>query len=225
MKEKVTIREKRAAQKSEKAPTSSKSWVLVSTLGPKYRHATVIQPSQAPSTETESAYVGLYSMIVSVIMLAGGSLQEAKLERYLRRMNAERTTPIDSTDKLLARLVREGYIVKLKDNSSGEEVVDYMVGPRGKVEIGRDGVVDLVKTVYGEGGPEDLQKRLDRSLGLSERRPAAAPNLSGVHANGEVRSQRGRPKKKPRDAEMQNGEDDDEEDDENEAEDSSDDEG
>lgn len=216
MREKVTIREKRAAQKSDKAPTSSKSWILVSSLDRKYRAAASIMPSQSASAETESAYVGLYSMIVSVIMLAGGTLPEAKLERYLRRMNAERSTPVDTTDKLLARMQREGYIVKLRDNSSGEEVVDYMVGPRGRVEIGQDGVADLVQKMYGTEAPEDLDKRLARSLGLSERKTGAPPTRNGVNSDdrdGTSRRQRGRPKRTGGPA---HDEDDDEEEDSDE---------
>ncbi|KAF2101240.1 MAGE-domain-containing protein, partial [Rhizodiscina lignyota] len=166
VKEKVTLQQRRAAQKSEKQATSSKSWVLQSTLPDKYRDPDIIPPPQIPSTETESAYVGLYTFIVGVIYLAGGTLPEAKLERYLRATNTETSTPIDLTQKLITRLIREGYIVRNRDNSSGEEVVEYMVGPRGKVEIGEEGVAGLVQTVYGEKAPDDLERRLERSLGL-----------------------------------------------------------
>lgn len=62
--------------------------------------------------------------------------------------------------------------MKIRDNTAGEEVVEFMVGPRGKTEVGKMGVRGLVKTVYGETGGEDLENRLQKSLGLN---PSARP--------------------------------------------------
>lgn len=107
-------------------------------------------------------------MIVSLISLAGGSLSESRLERFLKRMNADQSTPVDSKEKLLAKMIKDGYIIRVKDNSAGEEVVDYIVGPRGKVEVGEEGVMNLVRTVYGEDATDDLNQRLSRSLGIVE---------------------------------------------------------
>lgn len=109
---------------------------------------------------------------------------EQKLTRYLRRMNAEDYTPIDKTDKLLARLCKEGYLVRSKESDGNEEIVEFMVGPRGKVEVGSSGVAGLVREVYGRGrgagagaGEEgstqleremraEFEERLRRSLGI-----------------------------------------------------------
>jgi hypothetical protein len=112
-------------------------------------------------------------------MLSGGSMPEQKLERYLRRVNAENYTPVDRTDRLLARLCKEGYLVRNRDLDGGEEVVEYLVGPRGKVEVGVKGVTGLARKVYGIGKAddaanggnaeiEDFEKRLRRSLGIRE---------------------------------------------------------
>jgi len=100
-------------------------------------------------------------------------LPEAKLDRYLRRTNADQSTPVDKTDKLLQRLIKEGYIVRIKENSGGEELVNYIVGPRGKVEVGEDGVAEFVRNVYGQKADEELSKKLERSLGLGLRRAPA----------------------------------------------------
>lgn len=121
-----------------------------------------------PTVDIEASYVGLYTFIISLILLAGGQLPEAKLERYLRQANADQSTPIDRTDKMLSRMVKEGYIVRVKENADGEEVIDYRVGPRGRVEVGEDGVAAMVKTVYGDNATEDLEKRIQRSLGLAD---------------------------------------------------------
>lgn len=160
-----------AAQRTDKGPASSKAYALTSVLPEKYRlHEDVLTPPKVPTSQTEATYVGLYTFIVSIISLSGGSIPEPKLERYLQRTNAELYTPIDKTDKLLQRLCKEGYLVKIKDASSGDEVVEYMVGPRGKIEIGTNGVAGLVHTVYADSSVDDLDARIERSLGLHEPR-------------------------------------------------------
>ncbi|GLI72225.1 hypothetical protein PoHVEF18_000395 [Penicillium ochrochloron] len=149
--EKVTITQRRAAQKTEKPSSSTKSWILTTILPAAYRTPAIIPPTRAPSTNTESTYTALYSFIIAVISLNGGSLAEQKLTRYLRRMNADDYTPIDKTDKLLARLCREGYLVRTRESDNGEEIIEFMVGPRGKIEVGSSGVAGLVREVYGRG--------------------------------------------------------------------------
>lgn len=212
LKEKVTIQQRRAAQRSDKVSASSNSWILRSTLPDKYKDAEMLVPPKVPTVEAESAYVGLYTFVISVIYLSGGQLPEAKLDRFLRRMNADQSTPIDKTDKLLQRMIKEGYIVKLKDSSSGEELVDYMVGPRGKTEVGPEGIAGLVRTVYGPNATDDLEQRLDKSLGLSDAREIAsrrAAQEQQAEANSAGRA-RGRPRRhQPQEHEME--EDDDEE--------------
>lgn len=207
-----------AAQKQEKAATASKVFVLVSTLPDKYRGPDIICPPQIPSTETESAYTGLVSFIVVNIYLAGGALPEAKLDRYLQRANAEHSTPVDKTDKLLNRLISEGYINRIKDNSSGEEVVEYMVGPRGRVEIGEEGVMRLVQTVYGEDAPDDLEQRLSRSLGLGEKHGTqaasngnAANGANGVSKKGKRRSTKNQEEEADEEEEDEQSDEEDEE--------------
>ncbi|CAL5867636.1 uncharacterized protein PFLUO_LOCUS1855 [Penicillium psychrofluorescens] len=178
--EKVTITQRRAAQKTDKPSSTNKSWMLTTTLPQKYRTPKILTPTRAPSSATESTYTALYSFIIGVISLNGGSLAEAKLDRYLARTNADTYTPIDKTDKLLQRLCREGYLVRTREMDGGEEVVEYMVGPRGKVEVGASGVAGMVKRVYGRDGGdgdrelaqweieenEEFENRLKRSLGV-----------------------------------------------------------
>lgn len=168
--------------------------MLQSTLPNEFRTADILTPAQIPTADAESAYVGLYTLIIGLIMLSGGRLSEMKLDRYLKRMNADDTTPVDSKDRLLARMVKDAYIVRIKDSSSGEDVVDYMVGPRGKVEVGEDGVANFVRMVYGEGATEDIEQRLARSLGISEK-PAHAVDgeaAKGTQGVGQPRQSAGR---------------------------------
>ena len=141
--------------------------------------------------------MGLYTFIISLIFLAGGQLPEGKLERYLARANADQSTPVDRTDKMLHRMVKEGYIVRIKENADGEEMIDYRVGPRGRVEVGEDGVAAMVKRVYGDSATDDLEKRIQRSLGLADLGRASQRNDDEADT-GDRKSRPGRPRKAAR---------------------------
>ena len=110
-------------------------------------------------------------------------------------MNAEVATPIDRTDKLLARLCKEGYLVKTREMDGGEEIIEYILGPRGKVEVGSGAVAGMARVVYGrEAMPsaemsqfereeiEDFEGRLARSLGIQ---PREVGNMDVEQGNGE----------------------------------------
>ena len=161
-----------AAQVSHKAPSaSSKSWILTSTLPPDYKtNPDILLPTKAPSENTEATYTAFNSFAIALILLNNGSLPEAKLERYLKRANADQWTPIMSTEKLLQKLAKEGYLEKRRDTSSGEEIIEWVVGPRGKVEVGDRGVQGFVRAVYAGNGQDDeeLERKLERSLGLQQ---------------------------------------------------------
>jgi hypothetical protein len=146
-------------------------WVLRTILPEQYRTGGIVGPGPDPPDENaidvDAAYVGLYTMIIALIQLAGGQMPETQLDRLLRRMNADESTPVDSKDKLFARMIKDGYIVRIKDTSSGDEVIEYVVGPRGKVEVDKQSVASFVRTVCGDG-VENLEQRITRSLGLGE---------------------------------------------------------
>ncbi|KAK7531646.1 MAGE family-domain-containing protein [Phyllosticta citribraziliensis] len=169
-KEKVTLRDRRAAAKAEKTNAPTNAWVLTTCLPEKYRKPDIIGPAKAPTFEQEASYTGLYSFVITCIILNGGSISESKLDRYLKRMNIDISTPVGPTDKVLSQMIKHSYIVRTTDTSGGEENIDYTVGPRGKVEVGEQGAAGLVRTVYGEDAPDDLDRKLDRSLRLAHSR-------------------------------------------------------
>ncbi|KKA25464.1 hypothetical protein T310_0488 [Rasamsonia emersonii CBS 393.64] len=188
-KEKVTISQRRAAQRVEKpSTTSNKSWILTSTLPAPYRSPEILPPTKAPSSFSDSTYTAIYTFLISVITLSGGSIAEQKLERYLKRTNIDMYTPIDRTDRLIQRLCKDGYLVRNRETDGGEEVIEYMVGPRGKIEVGESGVAGLVREVYGRPDPtttgearngtqeneeeDEFERRLERSLAASRRERA-----------------------------------------------------
>lgn len=117
-------------------------------------------------------------------------------------MNAEQNTPIDRTDKLLARLCKEGYLVKTREMDGGEEIIEYILGPRGKVEVGSGAVAGMARVVYGREALasadmsqlereeiEDFEGRLGRSLGIEPRKVDVAGVVNGngnENGNGQV---------------------------------------
>lgn len=168
-KEKITISQKRAAQRSQSSHSSSNAYILTSTLPPRFRTPAILPPSRIPSSTTESAYTALYTFVIAIISLSPrGTIPESRLERHLKRMNADNYILGEKTEKVLKRMERENYIVRVRErDGGGEESVEFVVGPRGKVEVGERGVAGVVRRVYGKKDAEadELERRLVRSLG------------------------------------------------------------
>ncbi|KAI1493949.1 MAGE family-domain-containing protein [Biscogniauxia mediterranea] len=185
MREKRTLREKQKAtarKAASQAQASSRQYILVSTLPPKYKSQPIIGPSRIPSSHEEAAYIGFYTMLISLIVLTGGELSNVKLKRYLTRLNAGQNLPMDRTENVLQKLVRQGYIDKVVEKSDGEEdTVTWCVGPRGKVEVPPQSIAAFITEVWGEL-PEDFDKKLQRSLGIQN--TPAANGVAGEEQEG-----------------------------------------
>lgn len=145
------------------------------------------------------------------------------MERYLRRLKIYDTTPIpeyNKTDKLMKRLEKDGYLLKIKESTgTGEDDVYYVVGPRGRVEVGTDGVRGLAKAVYGELNDEDddeLEKKLARALGMNEPPAPERQEQTRQRQNGESSKKRGKKKSRPAEDDDEDDDDEDDEDDEDE---------
>lgn len=153
--------------------SGSGAYVLSSALPEEYRSASILRPSKTPSAEQEATYMGFYTLLVSLIWLNGGEISEQKLQRSLMRLNADRMLASERTEVVLKRLERQGYVIKKVDRPpvgyEGDQTITWHVGPRGKEEIGLDGVMGLVREVHGH--PEDaaFDKKLRSSLGLKSR--------------------------------------------------------
>lgn len=113
--------------------------------------------------------MGFYTWMVSLIVLSGGELSDSKLRRYLGRMNAAQNLPMDKTDNVLTKAVRQGYVDKVveKSDHGEEDTVTWCIGPRGKTEIPAESIAGFVRAVWGDI-PDDLEKKLSKSLGLRE---------------------------------------------------------
>ena len=206
-KDKVTISQKRTAARSGiTSSTTSKAYILTSTLPPRFRKPNILPPAQIPSPASEAAYVGLTSFILALIYLSPSStISESRLEKHLKRMNADNyVLQGEKTEKVLKRMEREQYIVKVRErDGGGEETVDYVVGPRGKVEVGEKGVAGLVKKVYNKKDAEadELERRLVRSLGdvvIEKKKTVSNEEAGGENAEVEDAGQEPEPEQSSR---------------------------
>jgi melanoma-associated antigen len=95
---------------------------------------------------------------------------------------------------LLTRMIKEGYLAKFAETANGEERIEYTVGPRGKVQVGEDGVRSFVQSVWQADGAEQphLAQALDRTLNLTNSTRQVKETANG---NGEQRGP-GRPRKR-----------------------------
>lgn len=153
-----------------KSAPPTKSWILTSTLPD---HIRTLPNVLDPGDDTnDTVYEGIVTVIVTLVYLNGGILSEGAsadrtslkietLTRYLRNLSIEDNTPLMSTDKLLKEMVKQGYIDKVKDMSSGEARYDYHLGPRGKVEVGEQGTMDFVKKVSLSKSSHSNQRYLE----------------------------------------------------------------
>ncbi|KAM0417286.1 hypothetical protein ACHAPT_012727 [Fusarium lateritium] len=177
VREKMTLHEKRQAMKSQSQPkANSNAFILASALPEAYRSAVILQPSKTPSADDEATYAAFYTLVTSAIWLNGGELSEQKLQRYLTRLNADRNVSMDKTEVILKRMEKQGYVIKRVDRplagQDGDQTITWHVGPRAKEEVGLDGVMGMVREVYGESWGEDMEKKLRSSLNIKDQQLA-----------------------------------------------------
>ncbi|ATY62355.1 Non-structural maintenance of chromosome element 3 [Cordyceps militaris] len=183
VREKMTLQEKRHAMRSNAQPkTGSGAYILTSVLPAAYRSAAIVPPSRIPTVEDEAIYLAFYTMVVSLIWLSANELSDPKLKRHLQRLNADKNVASEKTELTLKRMERQGYVVRNVNRppvgQEGDEIVTWHVGPRGREEIGLDGVMGFVREVYG-GSSDDLEKKLRSSLGIKQVQEAGAEDADG----------------------------------------------
>ncbi|KAF3922826.1 hypothetical protein ABW21_db0205328 [Orbilia brochopaga] len=164
-----------AKSTKKKDATGSKSWQLVSILPEKFRIPNLLAP-QLPDDQT---VLGLGSVILTLVYLSNRSLQENTLKRHLRKFGIDERIAVEGNretgrvENILAKLVKDGYLVKLRDEviPGQEQTFTYVIGPRGKLEMGREGVMAYVKRIYegADGEVEDtLERKINRAIGKED---------------------------------------------------------
>lgn len=177
--------------------------MLQTILPSQYRIPEILGPSRPLPKEDdinrEDSYVGLYTMVIALITICGGKIKEETLDRHLRRLNANNSTPLGTTDKSIRLMADNGYIARVKETQAdGAETLEYIVGPRGKLEVGRDGVTELIRVMYGEEGDlAEVERKIERTLNIADAfngsgaapEPVAAPSQTAGKKRGRRRDE------------------------------------
>ncbi|PQE27031.1 mage family protein [Rutstroemia sp. NJR-2017a BBW] len=213
VRENVTVKGRLKDASKKNKTTKSSAYVLTSILPSQYRTPTILQPSKVVSQWEEATYIGFYTTIVSIIMLSpDGTISDSKFTSILRKLEADENLPIDKTALVVKKMLQQNYISKTVEKTADEEIIEWRVGPRGKVELGTRSVQGLVREIYGENAPEDLEKRLDRSLGLGKRKSEEDGEGDGGHdalgSNGTSSKSAAKKQRSRRAAEEEDSQDD-----------------
>lgn len=89
--------------------------------------------------------------------------------------------------------------MRTREMDQGEEIIEFMVGPRGKIEVGSSGVAGLVREVYGRGrgagasavNGEDGSTQIDREMRAEfEARLRQSLGIVGVREQDEEEERR-----------------------------------
>lgn len=136
------------------------------------------------------------------------------MERYTSKLGMADVSPLGENEKtefLFKRLQKDGYIVRSKESTgTGEDDVQWLVGPRGKVEVGEDGVRGLTKAIWGDlsdKDDEEMDRKIERSLGVGERMAAVGRRDAGGEGGEKQKKKPGRRKRQSRDDEEEGEED------------------
>ncbi|KAI5814731.1 MAGE family-domain-containing protein, partial [Pyronema omphalodes] len=186
VRDKTKLSQRRAAASSSSTATS-KNYILTSILPSEYRIPSIM----SPASFQDSTYLGLVSFVVALVYQNGRVLPQNKLYRYLKRMNADEYTPIGTTEKVLQMMQRHGYIVRVTDTQGDETSYDYHLGPRAKKEIEEGGVLEMIKEVYGEDTPRDVERRFKVNVGVEIK-----AGFEGEEGEGEKSAQKSKRKGK-----------------------------
>jgi len=183
-----------AAAKSKGGSKAATAYILVTCLPPSYRTPDILAPSLVGNADDEAAYVGICTVIVSYIALSPQQVvPEARLIRALKRLNIDENTPIGKTELVMKKMATQGYIWKVTERqNNGDEDISYHLGPRGKLEMSKPGIRDFVREIYGDTAPEDLEKRLNRSLNMDVAKIDQVNGATDDEAEAEAGSSRAR---------------------------------
>lgn len=145
---------------------SNKSWILCSILDPKYTNLV----SQIPTIK-EGVFSGIIMIVLSLIIMNGGTISDELLIKYLSQLQMDNNTPIGNIDKALKEMVKKGYLEKIKDDITSmneEKGYTYFLGPRGKTEIDPEGLTTFIQKIQNDTAPQNLKeivkKLFDKSV-------------------------------------------------------------
>ncbi|KAG0047968.1 Melanoma-associated antigen F1 [Gryganskiella cystojenkinii] len=121
--------------------------------------------------EPELEDMGLLMVILSLIMVREGTLQESVLLSHLRRMALlEDASNFGDIHKKLDEFIKKRYLDRYKlehMDDSGEKIeMEYRWGARARVEIPEENVVKFIQEVFGREAPQNLVTQIKKAAGM-----------------------------------------------------------
>lgn len=142
-------------RKSQSTAKPVKSWILKSILPPEYK-----QIAQRQHIESERTYTSVLTIILILVGLSD-DVTESRIQSALQRLEWYPETPAGPFDEVIARMVKQTYIERVKDEGEGYSLI---LGPRGKLETleNREEMFEVVARIYkfDEGLARDRLQRI-----------------------------------------------------------------
>ncbi|KAK9237655.1 MAGE family-domain-containing protein [Lipomyces kononenkoae] len=170
--------------------SSSKSYILTSTLPEPFRKLDVLKPRN----QGDAVYNGIVTTVCSIILLSGGQITSAALMKHLRTLSIHKDTPLggQSTEDVLKLMLKHLYLEREKEDDTmgldtGDSVWTYSIGPRAMVELSEGAVIDFAVSVYGtHANNENLRERLTKALkeakdALEDQKRMGAADITGEY--------------------------------------------
>lgn len=151
------------AQTGKDAAFSADSiYILQNILPDSYRECIMEE-----STENrETGYMGVVSIVVSILAFSGGSLEGPALTRHLGALDLDqklKMTSLHSVDDVLKLMLKQMYIEKETRTVEGEQnqqFVRYHLGRRASREFTKEGLVEQCQTIMKERYTESTNVQL-----------------------------------------------------------------
>lgn len=144
------------------AAKGTKSWILVNLLPPRLK-----QISQRQHMESERNYNAvLMTIIILVVMSDDQCCSENRMMSALERLAWIPNTPAGTFDDVIGRMTKQGYLERLRDESSSEGAYTLYIGPRGKLEtlLNREEMTSIITSIYGLSEESTARERLEQII-------------------------------------------------------------
>ncbi|KAJ3126920.1 hypothetical protein HK098_006960 [Nowakowskiella sp. JEL0407] len=159
---------KRGGKKATTDKSGSNSYILRSTLPPESR------PQNISWDGEENARVILLIILSLIHVSSGSTLNEERLKSHLKSLHfsmdteypdfmTPRATTGRSISVLMAHWCKVGYLDKVKNADPDVDALDYVWGPRAKIEVSTADLANFIVQVQGVDD-QNKQERLRRDI-------------------------------------------------------------
>lgn len=146
---------------NQKEKEKEDAFALVCLLPSTYREVVC-----EPVSTKERTYMGYVTLIVSLIVFSGGTLNKMVLLEYLKRLNVPDQTSLGTIDNIFSQMRKNGYILTHVIQVGDTTRTILSLAPRAKVEFGNmEGMLGFYKETVGDEFSESQEEKLKIRFG------------------------------------------------------------